>query len=96
MTQSNDPQNTSPGSGRPPIEPAAANAAYQPPPPPPGAPHYPYPPHLQPAYAEMGLQQGALPISELIHREVVSLPMWPGMSRDQVETVVGAVIAGSR
>ena len=57
--------------------------------------HYPYPPHLQPAYADMGLQQGALPISELIHREVVSLPMWPGMSRAQVETVADAVIAGS-
>ena len=57
--------------------------------------HYPYPPHLQPAYAEMGLRQGALPISELIHREVVSLPMWPGMSRAQVEIVAGAVIAGS-
>ena len=57
--------------------------------------HYPYPPHFQPAYADMGLQQGALPISELIHREVVSLPMWPGMSRAQVETVADAVIAGS-
>ena len=37
--------------------------------------HYPVPPHLQPAYAPMGLQVGALPISERIHAEVLSLPI---------------------
>ena len=37
--------------------------------------HYPVPPHLQPAYAETGLAEGAFPISESIYREVLSLPM---------------------
>ena len=53
--------------------------------------HYPVPPHLQPAYQELGLTQGDLPIAEAIHREVLSLPLWPGMQDDQVELVIDAV-----
>ncbi len=55
--------------------------------------HYPVPPHLQPAYAELGLGPGAFPISEAMHREVLSLPLWPGMSQAQVEQVIQAVKA---
>jgi dTDP-4-amino-4,6-dideoxygalactose transaminase len=54
--------------------------------------HYPIPPHLQPAYSELGLGPASLPISEAIHREVLSLPLWPQMSDQQVERV----IAGAR
>ncbi|MFA7077452.1 MAG: DegT/DnrJ/EryC1/StrS family aminotransferase, partial [Syntrophomonas sp.] len=36
--------------------------------------HYPVPPHLQPAYAELKIGAGAYPISEMIHRQVFSLP----------------------
>ena len=39
--------------------------------------HYPIPPHLQAAYAELNYQQGDFPIAEAIHREVVSLPIGP-------------------
>ena len=39
--------------------------------------HYPIPPHLQPAYAELGFSEGAYPLTEAIHREVLSLPMGP-------------------
>ena len=53
--------------------------------------HYPVPPHLQPAYAELGLGPGDLPVAEAIHREVLSLPLWPGMSDAQVDAVVAAV-----
>jgi dTDP-4-amino-4,6-dideoxygalactose transaminase len=53
--------------------------------------HYPVPPHLQPAYAEMDLGPGAFPISERMHREVLSLPLWPGMSEAQVDRVIEAV-----
>jgi len=56
--------------------------------------HYPMPPHLQPAYTDLGLQAGALPISEKVHQEVVSLPMWPGMSQSHVDAVVGALLDG--
>ncbi|HEY2398745.1 MAG TPA: DegT/DnrJ/EryC1/StrS family aminotransferase, partial [Steroidobacteraceae bacterium] len=53
--------------------------------------HYPVPPHLQPAYRDLDLLQGALPISERMHREVLSLPMWPGMSTEQMRRVAQAL-----
>jgi dTDP-4-amino-4,6-dideoxygalactose transaminase len=55
--------------------------------------HYPIPPHLQGAYKELGLRKGSLPVSEAIHREVLSLPMGPHLSKDQADTVVQAVRA---
>ena len=55
--------------------------------------HYPVPPHLQPAYSDLGMKKGSLPISEAIHEEVLSLPIWPGMSSAQSKSVVEAVIA---
>lgn len=53
--------------------------------------HYPVPPHLQQAYADLGLKEGTYPISEAIHREVVSLPMGPHLSVDNAHRVVEAV-----
>lgn len=53
--------------------------------------HYPVPPHLQPAYADLEFKEGAFPISEAMHREVLSLPMWPGLSEQKVARVVGAI-----
>jgi dTDP-4-amino-4,6-dideoxygalactose transaminase len=53
--------------------------------------HYPIPPHLQPAYADMNLKSGAFPISESIHNEALSLPIWPGMSERQVSEVIRGV-----
>ena len=52
--------------------------------------HYPTPPHHQQAYADTGLARSSFPISELIHREVLSLPIGPHLSRDQQERVVDA------
>ena len=53
--------------------------------------HYPVAPHLQPAYAQLGYAAGAFPISEAMHREVLSLPIGPGMTLDQAAQVVAAV-----
>lgn len=53
--------------------------------------HYPVPPHLQPAYADLGLASEAFPITEAIHREVVSLPIGPTMTDEQVDRVIDAV-----
>ena len=50
--------------------------------------HYPIPPHKQEAYSEMGLEDGALPIAESIHREVLSLPIGPHLQKQQVEHVI--------
>lgn len=55
--------------------------------------HYPIPPHLQPAYADLGLGEGALPLAESIHREVLSLPIGPHLTREQGSAVVAAVAA---
>jgi dTDP-4-amino-4,6-dideoxygalactose transaminase len=53
--------------------------------------HYPIAPHMQPAYAELGIAQGALPVAEAIHREVLSLPMGPTMTREQALETAQAV-----
>jgi len=53
--------------------------------------HYPVAPHLQPAYAALGLGAGSLPFSERLHAEVLSLPIGPTQTVDQTEDVVRAV-----
>jgi dTDP-4-amino-4,6-dideoxygalactose transaminase len=53
--------------------------------------HYPIPPHLQGAYAWMGYHGGMFPITEAMADQLLSLPVWPGMSEGQVERVVEAV-----
>lgn len=53
--------------------------------------HYPIAPHMQPAYSDLGIRVGSLPISEQIHREVLSLPIGPTMTDDQVDKVITAV-----
>lgn len=53
--------------------------------------HYPLPPHLQEAYRDLGLKQGAFPIAEGIARTCLSLPLWPGMSEAQIDYVVGSI-----
>ena len=53
--------------------------------------HYPIPPHLQPAYRELGFGPGAFPVSESLHREVLSLPIGPHHTEDQVRYVAGVI-----
>jgi dTDP-4-amino-4,6-dideoxygalactose transaminase len=53
--------------------------------------HYPIPPHLQEAYRRLNLGNGSLPISEVIHAEVLSLPIGPHLSKGQAALVVDAV-----
>lgn len=52
--------------------------------------HYPIPPHLQRAYAELGYGVGSFPLAEHIHQEVLSLPMGPSMTQEQVNQVIAA------
>jgi dTDP-4-amino-4,6-dideoxygalactose transaminase len=53
--------------------------------------HYPIPPHLQRAWADLGFGRGAFPIAERLADEVLSLPIGPHMSDGQVETVISAL-----
>ncbi len=49
--------------------------------------HYPLPLHLQEAYECLGYREGAFPVSEKVASEILSLPMFPGLTEDQVEYV---------
>jgi dTDP-4-amino-4,6-dideoxygalactose transaminase len=53
--------------------------------------HYPEPPHLSAAYASLGFRPGSFPVAEAQARELLSLPMFPGISEHQLETVADAV-----
>ncbi len=53
--------------------------------------HYPIPPFSQPAYAEYGGRADEWPLAAAMAREVLSLPMGPHLSVEQVERVVEAL-----
>ena len=50
--------------------------------------HYPTAPHLQAAYASLGFGQGDFPVAEALQGQVLSLPISPVMSDDEVEQVI--------
>jgi len=50
--------------------------------------HYPVPVHLQEAYRFLGYHAGSLPVSERCANEFLSLPMFPELTAEQVESVV--------
>jgi dTDP-4-amino-4,6-dideoxygalactose transaminase len=53
--------------------------------------HYPIPVHLQPAYSELGYKKGDLPVSEQLADEVLSLPMFPHITNEQIEYVCASL-----
>lgn len=53
--------------------------------------HYPLPLHLQPAYAFLGGRRGEFPVSEEASETVLSLPLYPTLSDDQIDAVISAV-----
>ena len=53
--------------------------------------HYPLSLHLQEAYAELGYKKGDFPVAEKVACGVMSLPMFPYMTREQIEAVVAAL-----
>ena len=53
--------------------------------------HYPVPPHLQQAYQHLGYKKGDFPIAEEIADTCLSLPLWPGMTKEHVQTVANAI-----
>jgi dTDP-4-amino-4,6-dideoxygalactose transaminase len=55
--------------------------------------HYPIPPHLQQAYADLGLGRGALPLAEALADSVLSLPMGAHMGLQAVDHVAAVVQA---
>jgi dTDP-4-amino-4,6-dideoxygalactose transaminase len=57
--------------------------------------HYPIPLHLQKAYACLKYQAGDFPVTENVAAEILSLPMFPQLTPDQVQAVVEAIQAFS-
>ena len=53
--------------------------------------YYPTPLHLQPCFAHLGHKVGSLPYAELASREVLGLPIYPGMTEAQQARVVSAI-----
>jgi dTDP-3-amino-3,4,6-trideoxy-alpha-D-glucose transaminase len=52
--------------------------------------HYPIPPHLSGAYAQLGFTEGAFPIAERAARTHLSLPIGPHLSEESVTRVIAA------
>jgi len=53
--------------------------------------HYPIPPHLAEAYRYLGMKEGSLPIAEEYAREVLSLPLYIGMTEEEQDYVIDAI-----
>lgn len=53
--------------------------------------HYPIPPHLSEAYAYLGHKKGSFPIAEKYASEVLSLPMYNGMTEEEQNMVIDAI-----
>jgi dTDP-4-amino-4,6-dideoxygalactose transaminase len=49
--------------------------------------HYPVPVHLQPAYADLGYKKGSFPVAEAAAAEILSLPMFPELTVEQIQRV---------
>lgn len=50
--------------------------------------HYPTPLHLQPAYSHLGLPKGSFPVTEKLSQDILSLPIYPELTNQQIEFVV--------
>lgn len=53
--------------------------------------HYPIPPHLSEAYEYLGYKKGDFPIAEKYANEVLSLPMYNGMTDEEISIVIDAI-----
>jgi dTDP-4-amino-4,6-dideoxygalactose transaminase len=53
--------------------------------------HYPIPLHLQKAYAHLGYREGDFPITERAAGEIVSLPMYPQLGKEQQDLVASKI-----
>lgn len=49
--------------------------------------HYKYPLHLQKAYAYLGYKEGDFPVTEKVMKEIISIPMYPELTEEQIHYV---------
>jgi dTDP-4-amino-4,6-dideoxygalactose transaminase len=55
--------------------------------------HYPLPVHLQNCYRDWGYAKGSLPTTERVAGQILSLPMFPGLTVEQQENVRSAIVS---
>jgi dTDP-4-amino-4,6-dideoxygalactose transaminase len=53
--------------------------------------HYPLPPHLQKAYSYLGYKKGDFPIAEALANTCLSLPVWSGISNEELMFIVNSI-----
>jgi dTDP-4-amino-4,6-dideoxygalactose transaminase len=53
--------------------------------------HYPIPLHLQPAYKELGQGVGSYPISEKLAKNILSIPVYPELTNEQINYIVRSI-----
>lgn len=53
--------------------------------------HYPLPVHLQKAYTALGYSKGSLPVAERLSDTILSLPIWPGLKKEEIEWICQAI-----
>jgi dTDP-4-amino-4,6-dideoxygalactose transaminase len=53
--------------------------------------HYPTPIHLQPCYEDLGYKPGDFPVAENAMQKILSLPMYPEITEEQIHTVADAM-----
>ena len=53
--------------------------------------HYPVPLHLQPAYKNLGFKKGDFPVSEKLADEILSIPVYPELTDEQLNYIVDAI-----
>lgn len=58
--------------------------------------HYPVPVHEQPAFRHLGIEPDALPVTSRVAKRVLSLPIYPEITRAQVERVASTLIDAVR
>ena len=53
--------------------------------------HYPLPLHLQPALSDLNYKKGDFPVTEKVADEILSLPMFPELTQEQIRFVVDKI-----
>ena len=53
--------------------------------------HYPFPPHLQKAYRDLGHKKGAFPIAESLAKTSLSIPLYPGLKEKEINYICRSI-----